>query len=130
MHIAASCGYKDVIDFIGKQDGIRMNPKDKEGNTPLHLAVYFSHYDAVLALLSHGADVSARNNLNQKPIVLSEDETMIKLLAALDTKKSDDDVNGISKNAHIGTISRSTRAKKRERFVKLCVVCCVLCVCV
>jgi hypothetical protein len=37
-------------------------------------------------LVAKGADLQQRNKLNQKPIVVSEDQTMIRLLTALEKK--------------------------------------------
>jgi ankyrin repeat protein len=40
--VAACNGYTNVIRFLVNQPKVDLNVKDNEGNTPLHLAVYFN----------------------------------------------------------------------------------------
>lgn len=42
LHVAACNGYTSVIRFLVNQPKVDLNIKDNEGNTPLHLAVYFN----------------------------------------------------------------------------------------
>lgn len=39
LHLAASKGYKEVVRFLVENDKIQLNVSNKEGLTPLHLAV-------------------------------------------------------------------------------------------
>eukprot|EP00051_Salpingoeca_urceolata_P003403 m.57452 g.57452 ORF g.57452 m.57452 type:complete len:637 (+) comp12744_c0_seq1:356-2266(+) len=87
LHIAVCNGYQEVVTFLLAQKSINLSIKDKEGNTPLHLASFFTQYEIALQLVTKGADLTARNYLNQKPIVMSEDQTMLRLLSTLEQKQ-------------------------------------------
>eukprot|EP00056_Hartaetosiga_gracilis_P021247 m.23358 g.23358 ORF g.23358 m.23358 type:complete len:160 (+) comp8967_c0_seq2:759-1238(+) len=58
--------------------------KDKEGDTPLHLGAFFNEYNCVMMLCLVGANTNAVNMYNQRPIVMTEDPLMIKLLRSFD----------------------------------------------
>lgn len=117
LHIAACNGYLDVCQFILEQKGVNPNVGDDEGNTPLHLAVFFMQYETVMFLVAKGADLRARNNLKQKPIILAEDQTMIRLLTALEKKldaSKELGKSGGSKPKYTGSISRQSRKQKGD----------------
>eukprot|EP00036_Acanthoecidae_sp_10tr_P008829 CAMPEP_0182915798 /NCGR_PEP_ID=MMETSP0105_2-20130417/546_1 /TAXON_ID=81532 ORGANISM="Acanthoeca-like sp., Strain 10tr" /NCGR_SAMPLE_ID=MMETSP0105_2 /ASSEMBLY_ACC=CAM_ASM_000205 /LENGTH=375 /DNA_ID=CAMNT_0025052689 /DNA_START=278 /DNA_END=1405 /DNA_ORIENTATION=+ len=86
LHVAAVCGYTQVVQHLLEQPKVNPNIRDVDGNSPLHLAVFFQQYECVMYLVAKGADLKLRNKLRQKPIVLSEDQTMIRLLTALEKK--------------------------------------------
>ena len=52
--------------------GAFVNPRDQEGNTPLHLAAKGGHDGTVRILLSDGADATIRNNAGQTPLDLAK----------------------------------------------------------
>ena len=74
LHEAArSFDEDEIIDLI--QKGSRLNEKDKEGKTPLHLLVetgsqYFGSLDVISVMVQAGADINARNNNNETPLLL------------------------------------------------------------
>ncbi|EGD75585.1 hypothetical protein PTSG_06654 [Salpingoeca rosetta] len=84
LHVAACNGFDDVVRLLVDAPGIDLNAQDADGNTPLHLAVYFRQYESVMILALRGADTHVVNKQNQKPIVMTEDEVMIKTLVAVD----------------------------------------------
>lgn len=60
-HNACSFSFNEVIFFLGKS-------KSNLGWTPLHLASYFGHKEAVELLLDHGADIDAVNDFGDTPL--------------------------------------------------------------
>jgi len=86
LHVAAANGWVEALQTILDKPGVNPNVADAEGNTPMHLASFFSQYEAVMHLAAKGASFDALNHLKQKPIILSEDETMIRLITALEKK--------------------------------------------
>ncbi|KAI8426788.1 hypothetical protein MSG28_014472 [Choristoneura fumiferana] len=61
LHCAAASDYpkrKQVMEMLIRK-GARVNEKNKDGQTPLHIATEHSHLDAMDLLLRHGAKVNA-----------------------------------------------------------------------
>ncbi|CAB3224456.1 unnamed protein product [Arctia plantaginis] len=61
LHAAAASVYpkrKQVMEMLIRK-GARVNEKNKEGQTPLHVATEHAHLDAMDLLLRHGAKVNA-----------------------------------------------------------------------
>lgn len=52
------------------QHQCRLNPKDNQGNTPLHLACEEDHGDCAVLLIEHGADIDRLNQDGKTPIEL------------------------------------------------------------
>lgn len=114
LHVACCNGFNDVVQFLLEQPGINPNVADNDGNTPLHLAVFFCQYESVMYLVAKGADLQAKNSGRLKPIIMSEDQTMIRLITALEKKTQQVKAKlGAAKPKYAGSISRSTRAKKQ-----------------
>eukprot|EP00048_Salpingoeca_helianthica_P006060 m.94543 g.94543 ORF g.94543 m.94543 type:complete len:375 (-) comp13862_c1_seq3:1657-2781(-) len=88
LHTAASCGYTEGAQVLLAASNIKVDVPDAQGNTPLHLASFFNEWEIALMLCNKGANLYARNSLNQKPIVMTEDETMIRLLSVLDKRNT------------------------------------------
>ena len=75
----------DSIKKIISENPGRINDKDKDGNTFLHIAVRAGNDDIVKFLLSKGADVNIKNNDGETPIQIvapsSNPEVVIQLVS-------------------------------------------------
>jgi protein phosphatase 1 regulatory subunit 16A len=118
LHIAASNGFVEVLTLLLETPKINPNVADENGDTALHVAVQQNQYDCVLKLWACGANPEAKNNLKQKPIIVSEDQTMIRLIQALEKKAgaagTGDALKGQSRKKYTGSISRQSRAAKGD----------------
>ena len=57
-----------MVSFIVQllvERGVDVNAQDKDQETPLHIACYRGDFDAALALLDHGAELSSQNAYGQ-----------------------------------------------------------------
>ncbi len=84
LHDVASHGieYKGIINLL-LRNGAKLDSRDKNGNTPLHIAVIGNHRVLVRQLLTRGAHVDTKNNAGDSPLDLatkSGNQTIIKLL--------------------------------------------------
>ncbi|WP_133405923.1 ankyrin repeat domain-containing protein [Parashewanella tropica] len=65
LHTVAEHGYSQLIPTYRKiLEPHRLSTYNREGLTPLHLAVWNGHTETVISLLECGADVNARTNPN------------------------------------------------------------------
>lgn len=71
-----------------------------------------------MLLCQHGANIHAKNRLFQRPIILSEDDTMIRLLSVLDKKMSVLEMNG-DKRGSTQQGHRLSRDKQHARFASV-----------
>jgi ankyrin repeat protein len=62
---AAGTGQVPVVRTLIDK-GISVNAMDEEGLSALHMASYFEHEAVVILLLERGADITARNNIDNK----------------------------------------------------------------
>jgi len=67
LHIAASRGYKSVVNLLIEQ-GADVNAKDKYGQMPLHFAANRASMDLAQLLIDNGADVNAKNMQGHTPL--------------------------------------------------------------
>ncbi|XP_049883188.1 poly [ADP-ribose] polymerase tankyrase [Pectinophora gossypiella] len=73
LHEAAASVYpkrKQVMEMLIRK-GARVNEKNKEGQTPLHVATEHSHLDAMDLLLRHGAKVNACDGRGESALSLA-----------------------------------------------------------
>ena len=61
-----------------------INSRNKNGATPLHLAVMWGHEDVTKALIKHGADLNAKNNKGRTALdvaVRNDKQSLAEMLA-------------------------------------------------
>lgn len=88
LHFAAQSGHWEVIDIILDIEGVEADPINREGETPLHLAVKYAAEEpehgtfVVDGLLDAGSDPRVRDTHNLKPIsyVVSLNDKLKELL--------------------------------------------------
>lgn len=66
LHYNNILSHPSVVVFLAK-NGINLNLKDDEGNTPLHIAASEVMVETVKVLLDHGANKFSQNNQQQLP---------------------------------------------------------------
>lgn len=76
LHKAAKLGFDSFISKLIAQSGDKsinnaVNFPSRNGNTPLHIAALFGHYEALVTLYNFGGDLSITNKDNKLPITLS-----------------------------------------------------------
>ncbi|KAK1774739.1 hypothetical protein QBC45DRAFT_489476 [Copromyces sp. CBS 386.78] len=74
LHIAASLGRTDLVEFLAGESGISVNATDCDGRCPLHYAAHavLKHPRAVIRKLVHmGARLDAQNDIDYDLIVRS-----------------------------------------------------------
>jgi ankyrin repeat protein len=72
-----------------------LNAKDVNGQTPLHLACYAGDFKVVKLLVKHGADKSARDRKNLRPLDLCSNKMVMKHLSSLPEVVSQKDEAGM-----------------------------------
>ena len=70
IYHAVSANCKNVIEIL-IEHGANVNSLDREGRTPLHIAVYYSLEGIVRILLRNGADINAEDNSGQTPLCIA-----------------------------------------------------------
>lgn len=92
FHLAVWRGYKDVVQVFLKdknyaKKGIDrkevIDSKDREGNTPLHLAVSQGHTEIIKALLKAKADLQVKNHKGETPLSIAINKNDINTTALL-----------------------------------------------
>lgn len=71
LHVAASCGRVDVINFL-VNEGCDLNKKAKDNLAPVNIAITAGNVDAVVPLMNAGVDINAINT----PAVRMEPESL------------------------------------------------------
>ena len=69
LYFACTYGSLEVVQYLLENQQIDINEKiRKDGNTALHLAVFYLRIDIIKYLLSHGANKQATNNYGETPL--------------------------------------------------------------
>ncbi|XP_063798908.1 protein phosphatase 1 regulatory subunit 12C isoform X4 [Pseudophryne corroboree] len=87
LHVAAAKGYIEVMRLL-LQANFDPNMRDKDGWTPLHAAAHWGVEEACRLLVEHFCDMSALNNVGQRPSDVA-DEEIVSLLEELQKKQED-----------------------------------------
>jgi ankyrin repeat protein len=66
--------------------GARIDDRNENGQTPLHLAVLKGNIQVVRLVLEHSADVNARNKLGETPSQLTRQQEILELLSKYGAK--------------------------------------------
>ena len=67
--------YKFVLYFINKK--LNVNRKNKNGETPLHLAIKIGVFDIIKLLLENGANIKLKNKNGITPFDLADEEMRV-----------------------------------------------------
>ena len=70
LHRAASQGHTDVVRILCENPKIRIDIKDNEGNTPLHLACEDQNDSLAIFLTKSGANIKIQNKEEKTPLDL------------------------------------------------------------
>ena len=98
LHFAAETEFVSTLDYLLDQ-GLELEAKDKNYETPLHRAAAFGDPDVIQRLVERGADLSAVNGRGQTPLLVSlscktsEEGTGILLASGSDVLMADRDGN-------------------------------------
>lgn len=71
LHRAASIGIVPIVLMLVECQDIDVNPRDKEGNTPLHLACEENRGEVCKILVSNGAELDCKNKEQKTPLDLA-----------------------------------------------------------
>ncbi|XP_076332081.1 uncharacterized protein LOC143237096 [Tachypleus tridentatus] len=67
LHYTAKYGQEQLVHWLSENVQTSINYCDSKGDTPLHLAAKYGHIGCAKALILHGADISAKNQLGLNP---------------------------------------------------------------
>lgn len=61
---------KDKLNFVLKnnQNNLDINIQDKDGDTPLHIAIFLCNLDIIKILIKYGADTKIKDKWGQTPV--------------------------------------------------------------
>ncbi|KAL5257014.1 hypothetical protein ACHWQZ_G012067 [Mnemiopsis leidyi] len=82
LHVAAANGYVEVALYILSKS-CKVDIQDIDGWTPLHAAAFWGEVDIIELLGAHGADFKIRTFSGERPVDLTEDDDIKKLLQRL-----------------------------------------------
>lgn len=71
IHLAAMQGDIEMLRSVLTEEPELLTQSDEYGNSPLHLAAYEGHTDAVQFLILRGADVNVRNKFGGTPLLVA-----------------------------------------------------------
>ena len=67
LHRSIAKGF-DIVSVILIEHGVDLNPKDKDGQTPLHYAAFYGNLRIAQSLLINGADLNITDNYGNQPL--------------------------------------------------------------
>ncbi|XP_052080115.1 uncharacterized protein LOC127718187 [Mytilus californianus] len=82
--------YRPLPDFLKalmEKGTVNVNTRDIYGSTPLHFAAYLNYEEQIELLLKYGADINARDNLQERPLDTAKRHKSFRCFALL---KADD----------------------------------------
>jgi hypothetical protein len=68
VHFAAAGGYGLVVEFLVQSHGLDINARDKDLQSPLHLAVRHAALDAVRVMVKLGANPLQQDVYRKRPV--------------------------------------------------------------
>ncbi|RLV92811.1 Ankyrin repeat-containing protein [Spathaspora sp. JA1] len=89
LHLACHLGNWEFIDIVLDIEGVEIDPQNREGETPLHLAVKYTNNDepehgyfVIDNLLDAGSDprIKDKHNLTPKDYVVKDHDKLLQLL--------------------------------------------------
>ena len=84
LHYAASCGMRDLAEFLIVKHSQDVNARGFGAEeTPLHVALRCGHADVSQLLLDHGADANAQDNLTRTPIFRASEAGLVEVVLVL-----------------------------------------------
>ncbi|OTA89984.1 hypothetical protein M434DRAFT_33979 [Hypoxylon sp. CO27-5] len=83
LHYAATSGNIDAVAALLKREGISINSRNEDGQTPLHLATDGNLIDVCSILLKAGANVNAKDNNGSTPLTLAIKRRFSEILASI-----------------------------------------------
>lgn len=66
LHVCALQGHENIVKYLLKQDGIKINAQDQQKCTPLFYACSAGHYSVAEILLQLGADPNVCNDIGER----------------------------------------------------------------
>jgi ankyrin repeat protein/uncharacterized caspase-like protein len=91
VHRPVQYGDLDHIKAIIRKDSTKINEKNDDGNTLLHIAAHEDDIDIARYLVSQGADVNIKDNLDQTPLQIAISEANVELAKYLISNGADVD---------------------------------------
>lgn len=114
LHIVAERRDTTWMRFL-LQRGANPNVRDRNGTTPLQIAVRLGHIDGVEALIKGGADVDISDASGETPLMTAVHQRNVELVRTLLEEGADPDVNdntGRSARDHMMRINSNTLLKR------------------
>lgn len=104
LHREVSCGNYDTVNYLIDHCNVNIDLLNREGNTPLHVAIYSGNVGMVEILLNHGVDVYALDtdgNSAFQLAVISGDYSIIDLLSSYSTSEREETNDNGDSGMHI-----------------------------
>jgi len=83
LHLAASCGWTEVAQYLVESANVDLNPRNAAGCTPLYQAVQHGHFECSTYLVATGADIEARTRSGASPLYIAADRGNLELVKML-----------------------------------------------